>query len=142
MHDLKLEKKYQISCNPDSVSALIKKLIKEIDFLVSSQKIKINLEIAAREMIANAVEHGCSSESLVSKSAQKLIILITLEIKNEKLFLTVKDPGTGFDWKNFNFENDPFLLETGRGLKMIKTVSDHLIFNNSGSQITAVFRLK
>lgn len=142
MHDLKLEKHYQISCQAESVSAVVKKMVKLFDSLFSCQELKFNLELAVREMLANAVEHGCSSVSSASKSAEELIILIVLKIKNGEFFITVKDPGSGFDWENFDFKTLPLLAEDGRGLKMIKTVSDRLIFNSSGSQITAVFNLK
>jgi len=141
LDNLKFESHYQIGCTAEEVSAVIKKINEECDFLDSNFELKLNLELAAREMLANAVEHGAASISVGSNNLDKLRILVSLKVKNKKIFFTVIDPGTGFNWEEHNLSEFPLMEEKGRGLKMIKAVSDQIIFNSSGNKITAVFEL-
>lgn len=141
LDNLKFESHYQIGCTAEEVSAVIKKINKECEFLDFNFELKLNLELAAREMLANAVEHGAASISSGSDDTDKLRILISLKVKAKKIFFTVKDPGTGFNWKERNLSKIPLMEEKGRGLTMIKAVSDQIIFNSSGNKITAVFEL-
>ena len=64
--------------------------------------------------------------------------------KTDKQFkVTVSDEGEGFDYEVIP---DPTLPDninkiTGRGLYLMKTLSDELIFENGGSTVTLVFNL-
>lgn len=62
---------------------------------------------------------------------------------DSKLCITVKDEGEGFD---YNYIPDPTLpdnieKDAGRGLYLMKTLSDDLIFEDNGSKVTLVFNL-
>ncbi|WP_294140087.1 ATP-binding protein [uncultured Sanguibacteroides sp.] len=62
---------------------------------------------------------------------------------DSKLCVTVKDEGEGFD---YNYIPDPTLpdnieKDAGRGLYLMKTLSDDLIFEDNGSKVTLVFNL-
>ena len=63
--------------------------------------------------------------------------------EEKRLFVTVKDEGEGFD---YSYIPDPTLpdnieKDAGRGLYLMKTLSDDLIFEDGGSKVTMVFNL-
>lgn len=141
MENIEIKKNFQIGCKAKEISSVIEKIFSELDSIEFNLEIKLNVELAAREMLANAIEHGCTSESNDFGNSKKSKVLIILKINNNKLFLTVQDPGSGFDWENHDLHTMPLYDEKGRGLKMIKQVSDQLEFNKSGNRITAIFEL-
>lgn len=141
MQNIEIEKIFQIGCKAKEISSVIGKILSELDSIEFNFKIKLNIELAAREMLANAIEHGCASASNKFNNSKKREVSIILKINNNKLFLTVQDPGSGFDWENYDLITMPLYDEKGRGLKIIKKVSDQLEFNKSGNRITAIFEL-
>jgi serine/threonine-protein kinase RsbW len=142
MQNLKVEKDFKIGCRADEISPLLEKVFSELDKSVkNSSEIMFKLELAAREMLANAIEHGCALAAENDEDLKNLSIGIKLIIGADELIFKVEDPGPGFDWKNYDLEKMPKFEEKGRGLKMINKVSDQIEFNSSGNKITAVFKL-
>jgi serine/threonine-protein kinase RsbW len=139
MQNSKLKKDFKIECRADEISPLLEKVFSELEKSVeNSSEIMFKLELAAREMLANAIEHGCA---LAAENAENLRIRIGLVISADELFFKVEDPGPGFDWENYDLDKMPKFEEKGRGLKMINQVSDKMKFNSTGNKITAVFKL-
>ncbi|MGM0437712.1 MAG: ATP-binding protein [Bacillota bacterium] len=133
-------RKLEFDCQPK----IIKKCLKKIFTILGAYKINIEnldfrIELALREMLANAIEHGCHNAKNMNISKNELKIIVFLKIKNYKLVLSVKDPGKGFEWEKCNLESELSFEEKGRGLKMINEVVDELEFNKSGNQITIYF---
>ena len=142
MQNSKVEKKFKIKCSADEISPLLEEVFLELDNSVeNSSEIMFRLELAAREMLANAIEHGCALAFRDVENSKDLRIKIELIINLEKLVFTVEDPGPGFDWENFELDEMPKFEEKGRGLKMINQVSDQIRFNQAGNKIAAVFKL-
>lgn len=137
-----VEKSYEMGCKAEEISLILEKIFSELNnSIISAEEITFNLEIAAREMLANAIEHGCALAAEKSDNLAALKIKLELKVSKEKLVLQVKDPGPGFDWENCDLEIRPSFAEKGRGLKMINQVSDQIKFNSAGNKITAVFKL-
>lgn len=94
------------------------------------------ISLCVIEAVNNAVLYG---NKLDSSKYVKLLVH-----KDEKhLFVTVEDEGSGFD---YSYIPDPTLpdnieKDTGRGLYLMKTLSDDLVFENGGSKVTMVFNL-
>ena len=93
-----------------------------------------NMLVSVTEAFTNAVIHGNSSDS--SKQVE-------LEVVNndDHLIYTVKDQGKGFD---FDHLPDPTLpenleKETGRGIFLIRNLSDSVEFLNNGNVIQITF---
>lgn len=142
MQNSEVEKKYTIACKAAEIPALLKKVFLEIDNSdIKAEEIKFNLELAAREMLANAIEHGCVLAQESCSRDAKLMIIVELKINAERILFQVKDPGPGFNWQKYDLETMPRFEEKGRGLKMINQVSDQLQFNSSGNKITAIFKV-
>lgn len=142
MQNSKLKKDFKIECRADEISPLLEKVFSELEKSVeNSSDIMFKLELAAREMLANAIEHGCALAAENDENLDNLRIKIGLIISADELFFKVEDPGPGFDWKNYDLNKMPKFEEKGRGLKMINQVSDQIKFNSTGNKITAVFKL-
>ncbi|MFW6001649.1 MAG: ATP-binding protein, partial [Halanaerobium sp.] len=108
MQNSKVEKNFTINCRAAEISPLLKKLFLEINNLTAfTEEMKFNLEIAAREMLANAIEHGCALASENGRNLEKLRVEITLRIEGKTLTFKVKDPGPGFDWENYDLKTMP-----------------------------------
>ena len=106
------------------------------DFTIS-EKLYGKLDLAILEALKNAVIHG-------NKSNPKKIITIKAWVEDDNIFVSVEDEGEGFD---YTFIPDPTLPEnlmkvSGRGLYLMKTLSDNLEFQNNGSKVIMSFSLK
>lgn len=137
-----VEKNFKIGCRADEITPLLEKVLAELDQVVENNcEINFKLELAAREMLANAIEHGSILASETNSDFEKLVIKVKLVVRSKELSFTVKDPGPGFDWQNYDLAEMPKFEEKGRGLKMINQVSDQMKFNSVGNEITAIFKL-
>ena len=95
---------------------------------------KISLSVI--EAVNNAILSGNKRQS------DKKVTVIAEKMDNQ-FRVTVKDEGEGFDYTTIP---DPTLPDNikkvaGRGLYLMKTLSDDLIFENNGASVTIVFNL-
>jgi serine/threonine-protein kinase RsbW len=94
------------------------------------------VELVLGEAINNAITHGNNGD--VSK---EVVVEIWTEINT--LIITVADQGTGFNYYSIP---DPTLPEnkeklTGRGVFLMKSLSDLVLFENNGSKVKIHFKL-
>ena len=96
-----------------------------------------NIMIAVTESVTNAIIHG---NKLNPKKNVRLGVLL------EKRFIkfTIEDEGTGFNYKELP---NPLLSENinkpnGRGIFLIKSLCDEIIFKSNGRCLELVFYLK
>lgn len=116
----------------------VEKFIEEISDLYHINNTYFgNLMIAITEAVTNAIVHGNASDS--SKN-------VKIEFTSDKKGLAFKiiDEGNGFDFRNLpsplnglNEEKN----EVGRGIFLIKTLTDELNFNESGNEIELIFKI-
>lgn len=88
--------------------------------------------IAVEEAVMNAISYGNSFDS-------NKFFTIEFNYNNEYFDFVISDEGQGFDCKDIS---NPILSDYEdevRGLFLIKTLSDELIFNNNGSKLTMRF---
>lgn len=95
---------------------------------------KISLSVI--EAVNNAILSG-------NKRQPEKLVKLTAEKSDTEFKVTVHDEGEGFDFTNIP---DPTLPDninkvTGRGLFIMKTLSDELIFEDNGATVTLVFCL-
>lgn len=123
---------FELQAKPEEVSKLIDKM-KHIlaDFNPNIPDLEFRFEVAARELLANAIEHGCQSEEDV--------VAVTLELTPTMVELTVEDPGSGFAWEEAVLEEMPVFAEKGRGLAMVYQTADELEFNEQGNIVSCCF---
>lgn len=126
-----------------SVSSEISNIVKIENFIESftahfqlSPQLFGKISLSVIEAVNNAILSGNK------RQADKKVTL-TAEMDGSKFKVTVCDEGEGFDYTNIP---DPTLPDninkvTGRGLYLMKTLSDELIFDNNGASVTLVFNV-
>lgn len=132
-------REFKIKYEAESIPIFVENLFEILNFyIIKIDNFDFRIELVAREMLANAIEHGFISKKEENLNEEKIKII--LKIKEDEIIFSVKDEGLGFDWENCDLEMKPCFDEKGRGLKMIKEASDDLEFNKKGNKITAFFR--
>ena len=95
-----------------------------------------NISIATIEAVTNAIIHG-------NKEISSKMVNVSFELEDKLLTVTVSDQGEGFDYNNLP---DPTAKENiektnGRGIFLIRQLSDGLEFFNNGSELVIKFKL-
>jgi serine/threonine-protein kinase RsbW len=89
---------------------------------------------ALGEAIWNAIKHG-------NKLNPNKKIFVSLKIDKNKLSITVRDEGEGFDPENVSpveTEGEGFGKPSGRGLSWMKAFCDSVTYNEKGNEVTLV----
>lgn len=95
-----------------------------------------NIRLAIWEIFCNIVVH---SHTNLDKKVQ---VKIEMDTEN-KIYVTIKDYGEGFQWKEkIKKEMPPFLQIGGRGLLFIQQVCEQFYFDSIGRKATIVFQYK
>ncbi|MDR0983227.1 MAG: ATP-binding protein [Culturomica sp.] len=95
-----------------------------------------NISLSVIEAVNNAILSG-------NKQDENKHVTITAKQEDNKIFITIQDEGDGFDYENIPDPTLPDNLHkvTGRGLFVMKMLSDEMIFEENGSKVTLVFNL-
>jgi serine/threonine-protein kinase RsbW len=95
-----------------------------------------NILIATLEAANNAITHG-------NKCHEDKQVEIVFSKYCDKILLTVKDEGCGFDYRNIPDPTLPEDLEKicGRGVFLMSTLSDEIAFEDNGSYARMTFFL-
>ena len=93
-----------------------------------------NVIVASTEAVLNAMNHGATMDS-----NQK--VLFAIEITEKEIIVEVSDSGKGFDFLNLPDPTDPTNIEkgSGRGIFIMKNLSDSLEDKNNGSKVVMKF---
>ena len=93
-----------------------------------------NIMIAITEAVSNAIKHG-------NKGDKNQNVSITLNIFETEIEFIIKDNGTGFDYKNLPDPTAPENLNNpgGRGIFIMKHLSDEVNFNETGTEVKLKF---
>lgn len=132
--------KFQISLKsiPESVVE-IERMVDEINRSAAlSEDMYGNVLIALTEAVNNAIIHGNG------RVAEKLVnVEISLSASGRRLVVVVEDQGKGFDHLSIA---DPTIEtnlqeEAGRGVFLMKQLSDMVVFSKNGAMVEMHFRL-
>lgn len=101
-----------------------------------------DIKVAVGEACTNAIEHGCPS------SVGEEMIVLTCELQEDALVITVQDPGDGFDPAAAT-RQQPYgtlaLTERGLGMLLMEALMDGVDFSSNpgdGTQVRMVKRLR
>lgn len=126
--------KILLSSQPQSINA-IEKLIEDLKTEFNlHEDCYGNMLVAVTEAVNNAIAHGNNFNS--SKNVE-----VSYEIDDDRVFFTIKDEGSGFDFYNIPDPTAPENLEkpTGRGIFLMKHLSDQIIFSENGRIVELYF---
>jgi serine/threonine-protein kinase RsbW len=122
------------------------KNIQEVEKLIDniSEELKLNktlygnVLISVFEAVNNAIMHGNKQDQ-----ERDVNIRITHDDKERKLMIYVKDQGKGFNYYNIPDPTSEQNLESvnGRGIFLMKQLSDGIIFHEDGSMVEIIFKL-
>ncbi len=95
-----------------------------------------NILITLTEAVTNAIVHGNASNS-------KKNVEVSLQKAENNLTFIISDEGKGFDYSNLPDPTAPenLLKVGGRGVFLMKQLSDLVIFSNNGSTVEIQFRI-
>lgn len=119
----------------DSNTEKIYETIEEILSHLSERRIATDLfydiKLVLSELFVNAFIHG-------NKQDPSKKITVQYSIEGQKLILTIEDEGSGFDYKNMRdpVSDENVIKMSGRGLFLVKHLSDRINFNEKGNVIT------
>ena len=116
--------------------------IRIIESFIDNAKEKFNLDdeiygnimIAVTESVNNAIKHG-------NKQNKTKNVSISLSLNNNILMFRVEDEGMGFDFSNLPDPTSPENLNkpSGRGIFLMKHLSDEVNFHNDGRIVELCF---
>lgn len=93
-----------------------------------------NIMIAVTESVNNAIRHG-------NKEDQRKNVNLSMEMIDKRIKFIVEDEGEGFDFNHLEDPTAPENLENpgGRGIFLMKHLSDEVNFSNKGRKVELVF---
>ena len=96
-----------------------------------------NILVAVTEAVTNAIIHG-------NKSIDAKMVSISVETpKESSLIFTIEDDGAGFNPEDVPDPTSPENIEKphGRGIFLMKHLSDKVTFNKNGSSVSIEFSI-
>jgi len=93
-----------------------------------------NIMVAVTESVNNAIRHG-------NKNDKKKNVHLSLSLNDNLIRFIIKDEGIGFDYHNLPDPTAPENIDkpSGRGIFLMKHLSDEVTFNNEGSEVELCF---
>jgi serine/threonine-protein kinase RsbW len=93
-----------------------------------------NILVAVTESVNNAITHG-------NKLNKNKNVYLSVEPEDSELRFVIEDEGEGFDYRNLPDPTDPenLMKTSGRGIYLMKHLSDEVIFSNNGKKVELVF---
>ena len=131
-----MEKKIVIESKLENI-CVIEKMVDEIsDEIKLSSDIYGKILIATIEAVNNSIVHGNKLDP-----TKKVFVDVILE--NNELHIAISDQGKGFDFTNVPDPTIPENIEniSGRGVFLMKKLTDNLIFNDTGTQVELIFKI-
>lgn len=108
----------------ESVEQLAEKAANRMNF---KEEEKDSLAIAVTEAVNNAIIHG-------NKEDDSKFVFIKFEFEEDRIIVSIKDQGTGFNPENISDPLAPenLLKESGRGIFILSSLMDEVNFNFAG----------
>lgn len=94
------------------------------------------LMLAASEAMTNAIKHG-------NKLDENKKVTLSYKVENNQFFFIVEDEGDGFSAEELPDPLNPenLLKDSGRGVFLMKSCCDNVMFENGGRRVLLVFEL-
>ena len=107
--------------------------------LTIESEILTNLNLAISEALSNAMVHG-------NKLDPNKVVVVTLDVFDSKIELSIKDSGQGFDPDEVPDPTRPenILKDSGRGIYIMNSFIDDVFYNfsNEGTELKLILQIK
>ncbi|MEO8087940.1 MAG: ATP-binding protein [Bacteroidota bacterium] len=126
----------ELNSQPDSLGA-VERMIDDVRTKYNiSEDTFGNMLVAITEAVTNAIYHGNGGDA--AKKVQ-----VKYALSNHHLSFTITDQGPGFDFYNLPDPTAPENIEKecGRGIFLMKHLTDQLIFSDNGRVVELNFKL-
>ena len=112
------------------LDAVISEILKEMGFPEEASE-QVNLAVI--EAGTNAIKHG-------NKNDPNKKVHFEFEISTDKLTITVRDEGEGFNPDEIRDPLNPenLLRPSGRGIFLMRTFMDEVKYNETGTEVTMI----
>ncbi|MEY3443843.1 MAG: hypothetical protein RLZZ519_2124 [Bacteroidota bacterium] len=130
-------KELEITSNPERILE-VEQFIEEIrDFLGFKDDVFGNVMIAVTEAVNNSIRHGNRGDD------SKLVRIKCASLNPYRIMMAVEDEGNGFDPETLPDPTAPenMLRESGRGVFLMRQLSDEIHFQDSGRRVEMVFNI-
>jgi len=131
MQEIETEDRYEATLNAETalVSVILRRAASFARRLGATRVDE--LQIVVRELLANAIIHGCKSDS--SK-----MVRLSISYAESRFEVEVDDEGEGFDYEalDLRLPDDPFSLSR-RGLIIVHELAEGLVFLGRGNRARA-----
>ena len=93
-----------------------------------------NIMIAVTESVNNAIRHG-------NRHDKKKNVYLSLSLNDSLIKFEIRDEGSGFDYHNLPDPTSPENIDkpSGRGIFLMKHLSDEVNFRENGSVVELCF---
>jgi serine/threonine-protein kinase RsbW len=124
----------KINSNSDNLR-LVERLIDDVCQIYNvDENCYGNILIAVTEAVNNAICHG-------NQNNPEKYVFIGFQSSNKQLTFSIKDEGPGFDFASLPDPTDPSNIDklSGRGVFLMKNLSDKIEFLNNGKEVALSF---
>ena len=127
----KVRLRVKFNADPSAISEIVEGVMKVVADLQCACGHELDIEIALRESLANAILHGAGSDA-----SKKVECSVACD-EGRGMLVVVRDPGQGFDPASVP---SPLLGQNlysnhGRGIYLINQLMDHVEFTRGGTEI-------
>mgnify|MGYP001272808989 FL=1 len=111
-----------------------------IENLIDKFGIEENLRVRIMLPVIEAVNNAIL---FANKKDSKKTVKLTAAMNNREMIITVEDEGEGFDFSHIPNPTTPenLMKTTGRGLYLMMTLTDNLLFTRNGAKVEMTFVL-
>ena len=128
----------QFSSEPLKVRNMVRRLLDFVDSHNPCFEARADLKLIFSELLCNAVFHG-------NKEDRSKRVFVRLETVSDKLKVSIWDEGVGFDYRKVMAQalsGAAIQNEHGRGIVLVRSLTDNLSYNETGNQVRFEKRLK
>ena len=120
-----------VGADVDSISPVVDAVLKTAEGMGCARGHELEIEIALREALANAIKHGAGGD------ASKQVRCCVACDESRGMLIIVSDPGQGFDPATVPspLHGEQLYSDHGRGLYLINQLMDQVWFSEGGTQI-------
>jgi serine/threonine-protein kinase RsbW len=135
--EAQMVKELEIKSNPERIHE-VEQFIEEIrDHLGFKDDVFGNVMVAVTEAVNNSIRHGNRGD------LSKVVKIYCTALNPYRIVMAVEDEGSGFNPNELPDPTAPenVLRESGRGVFLMRQLSDEISFQDSGRRVEMVFNI-